>query len=194
MLLSGGRGSSSSSSGGRTTTGSGPRPAFGGGKYYGGGAAVPYKSGQRSPSGINPVLLGVGVGALAFWPGVWLYGAYVYHWNNPYRYYNTSSKQNETAAVTCGCDPYAVCGCDENNDQQFLSDIIGNGTDLDNTLVSVATIDGKRTILLNGTLPNGTTADGGSEDPNVSVGMRRLLENAGFWPVVAIVATMVFIA
>jgi len=141
-------------------------------------------------------LLGAGVGALAFWPGAWLYGAYVYPYSHPYSYYNRTSKANETAAITCGCAPDSVCGCDENGDQQYLSDIIGNGTDLNSTLVSVATINNTRTILLNGTLPKGTTASGGDEDPfdNASAGMRRLLENAGFWPVVAIVATMVFAA
>ncbi|KAK0631748.1 hypothetical protein B0T14DRAFT_559505 [Immersiella caudata] len=192
----GGRGSSSSNAGGRTTTGSGAAPSYGGGRFYGGGATVPYKAGGRSPSGISPVFLGVGLGALAFWPGLWLYGAYTYPYSRPYGYYNQTSRQNETAEVTCGCDPYSVCGCDENGDPQFLSDIIGNGTDLNNTLVSVATINNTRHILLNGTLPNGTTAAGGDEDPfgNASQGMRRLLENAGFWPVVALVATMVFTA
>jgi len=98
--------------------------------------------------------------------------------------------------VTCGCDPYAVCGCDENGDQQFLSDIIGNGTNLNDTIVSVALVNNTKTILLNGTLPNGTTIAGGDEDPfdNAGPGMQAMLQNAGFWPVVAIVATMVFAA
>lgn len=196
MRSSGGRGSSSSNTGGKTTTGSGPQPNYGGGKYYGGGAAQPYKSGQRSPSGINPLFLGAGLGALAFWPGIWLYGAYTYPYSRPHSYYNATSKANETTPVTCGCDPYAVCGCDENGDQQFLSDIIGNGTNLNDTIVSVALVNNTKTILLNGTLPNGTTIAGGDEDPfdNAGPGMQAMLQNAGFWPVVAIVATMVFAA
>lgn len=187
---SGGRGSTSSSAGGRTTTGSGPAPAYGGGKYYGGGAAVPYKAGGRSPSGINPVFLGAGA-ALAFWPGLWLYGAYMYPYSHHHSYYNASSKQNETKPVTCGCDPYLVCGCDENGDPQFLSDIVGNGTNLNSTLVAVGTVDGVQRILINGTLPNGTTAAGGTEDPNAGAGLQTMLRAAGWWPVVAIVSAMV---
>src|SRR5205085_2412681 len=110
----------------------------------------------RSPSVIDPLLFGAGA-ALAFWPGLWLSGAYLYHYNHPYSYYNASSKANETKPVTCGCDPYAVCGCDENGDPQYLADLVGNGTNLNNTLVSVANVNGTQTILLNGTLPNGTT-------------------------------------
>ncbi|KAK5663551.1 hypothetical protein OQA88_3982 [Cercophora sp. LCS_1] len=186
----GGRGSSTSSVGGRTTTGSGPAPAYGGGKYYGGGAAVPYKAGDRSRSGINPVLLGAGA-AVAFWPGLWLYGAYMYPYTHHHSFYNASSKQNETKPVTCGCDPYQVCGCDENGDQQYLSDIVGNGTNLNSTLVAVGTVDGVQRILINGTLPNGTTAAGGTEDPNGGAGLRTMLHTAGWWPVVAIVSAMV---
>lgn len=188
----GGRGSPSSSAGGRTTTGSGPAPAYAGGKYYGGGAAVPYKAGQPSRSGINPVLLGAGA-AVAFWPGLWLYGAYMYPYTHHHSFYNASSKQNETKPVTCGCDPYQVCGCDENGDPQYLRDIVGNGTNLNSTLVAVGTVDGVQRILINGTLPNGTTAPGGDEDPNAGAGMHTMLHAAGWWPVVAIVSAMVLI-
>ena len=173
-------------SGGRTSSGSGPAPAYGGGRFYGGGAAVPYKAGGRSPSGLVPVALvaGIGVGA-AFW----IAGSYMYHYNNPYRFYNQSSRQNETKPITCGCLPEQVCGCDENNDPQYLSDIIGNGTNLNSSLVSVAAVEGVQRIIINGTLPPGTTAAGG--DDSAGAGMRMLLQNVGFWPVVAIVSAMV---
>jgi hypothetical protein len=72
------KGSSSSNNGGRTKTGSGVTPNYGGGRYYGGGATSPYQSGSRSPLGIAAVPLAFGVGALAFYPGIWLYGAYAY--------------------------------------------------------------------------------------------------------------------
>jgi hypothetical protein len=175
-------------SGGRTSAGSGPAPAYGGGRYYGGGAAVPYKSGGRSPSGLVPIALvaGIGVGA-AFWVA----GSYMYHYNNPYRFYNQSSRQNETKPMTCGCLPEQVCGCDENNDPQYLSEIIGNGTNLNSSLVSVAAVDGVQRIIINGTLPPGTTAAGGTDGDSAGAGMRMLLQNVGFWPVVAIVSAMV---
>ncbi|KAK3341327.1 hypothetical protein B0T25DRAFT_522663 [Lasiosphaeria hispida] len=190
----GGRGSSSSTAGGRTTTGSGPAPAYGGGKYYGGGSQTPYKAGSPSPSGIAPFLLIGGIGALAFWPGLWLHGAYMYPYHHPYSYYNSTTKANETKPVTCACDEYAVCGCDENSDTQYINDLIGNGSypALNNTLITVAKVNNTDTILINGTLPNGTTAAGGDEDPNAGAGLRTLLQNVGWWPVVATVCAMVF--
>jgi len=183
---SSGGGGRTSTSGGRTSSGSGPAPAYGGGRFYGGGATVPYKAGGKSPSGLVPVALvaGIGVGA-AFWVA----GSYMYHYNAPYRFYNQSSRQNETKPIDCGCLPELVCGCDENNDPQYLSDIVGNGTNLNATLVSVATVDGVQRIIINGTLPEGTTAAGG--DDSAGAGMRVLLQSAGFWPVVAIVSAMV---
>jgi len=183
---SSGGGGRTSTSGGRTASGSGPAPAYGGGRYYGGGAAVPYRAGDKSPSGLVPVALvaGIGVGA-AFW----IAGSYMYHYQTPYRFYNHSSQRNETKPIDCGCLPDLVCGCDENNDPQYLSDIVGNGTNLNATLVSVATVEGVQRIIINGTLPEGTTAAGGSD--SAGAGMRILLQSAGFWPVVAIVSAMV---
>ncbi|KAK4242679.1 hypothetical protein C8A03DRAFT_11152 [Achaetomium macrosporum] len=191
---SAGRGSSSSNAGGRTTSGSGPAPAYGGGRYYGGGAAVPYRSGSRSPSGLLPVFFVAS--ALAFWPGVWLYGAHLYHYNHPYSFYNQSSNQNQTKPVTCACDPYNECGCDENGDNQHLNDLVGNGSyaALNKSVITVADVNGTSTILINGTLPNGTTAAGGTESPNAGDGFRALLQHAGWWPVVATVCAIVFTA
>lgn len=182
--------------GGRTTTGSGPRPAYGGGRFYGGGASVPYKAGSRSSGArISPAFLAVPM--LAFWPGAWLYGAYLYHHPHPYRFYNASSQENETKPVTCACDPYNVCGCDYSSDdqyKQYMNDLIGNGsyTALNHTLVTVADVNGTSTILINGTLPNGTTAAGGTESPNAAGdGLRAMLNLAGWWPVVATVCAIV---
>ncbi|SPQ18009.1 dbbdb5a0-9ef0-4ec8-ad23-f2250980fed9 [Thermothielavioides terrestris] len=192
---SGGRGSSSSNAGGRTTTGSGPAPVYGGGRYYSGGAAVPYTAGSRSPSGLVPAFF-IG-SALAFWPGVWLYGAQLYHFNHPYSFYNASSKQNETKPVTCGCDPYNECSCDENGDNQYMKDLVGNGSyaGLNKSVINVANVNGTSTILINGTLPNGTTAAGGSESPNAAGdGLHGLLQHAGWWPVVATVCAIVLTA
>ncbi|KAK0747869.1 hypothetical protein B0T21DRAFT_355299 [Apiosordaria backusii] len=192
-----GRGSSGSTSGGRTTTGTGPAPAYGGGRYYGGGAAVPYRAGSRSPTrSIAPVLLGASF--LAFWPGLWLTSAYLYNHPRPYTYYNASSEQNETKPVTCACAENSVCGCDDNDDKQYMNDLIGNGSydALNKSVVNVANVNGTSTILINGTLPDGTTAAGGNEAPGSAAGdgLRILLENAGWWPVVATVCAVVFTA
>ncbi|OWP02450.1 hypothetical protein B2J93_4787 [Marssonina coronariae] len=186
------RGSSSSNAGGSTKTGSGVRPNYGGGRYYGGGATTPYTAGARSPLGIAPVFLGVGL--LSIYPGLWLYGAYSYPYGNPYSFHNRTGRQNntsiatrdvhvgaleirqddggvnETKPVTCLCAAYSVCGCDDNNNSTFLDSIIGDGTysALNHSLVTVADVNGTSTILLNGTLPNGTTAAGGTEDAETS--------------------------
>ncbi|KAK3949122.1 hypothetical protein QBC32DRAFT_42020 [Pseudoneurospora amorphoporcata] len=194
---SGSRTSPTYNGGGATKFGSGPKPAYGGGRYYGGGAAQPYRSGSRSPSGIAPFALGAGVGLLAVWPAVWLYGAYMYPYHNLYTYHNQSSDQDETRNVTCACDPYNVCGCDENTNTTYIDDLIGNGSysSLNQSLITVATVNGTDYLLINGTLPNGTTAPGGTDDDESSAaGLRRLLEHAGWWPVVATVAATVFLA
>jgi hypothetical protein len=183
--------------GGATTTGSGPRPAFGGGTYYSGGARTPYAAGARSPLGIAPVLIGAGV--LGFWGGalLWPHGAYFYPYSHPYGFYNHSSNRNESKPVQCGCDPTEECSCDDNSNSTYMNEIIGDGSyaNLNKSVVTVADVNGTSTILINGTLPNGTTASGGTDDPNGSsaaAGMNLLLQNAAWAPLVATVAGIVF--
>ncbi|KAF7543168.1 hypothetical protein G7Z17_g10960 [Cylindrodendrum hubeiense] len=187
----------SSNSGGTSSKGSGVQPTYGGGRYYPGGAAVPYRAGSKSALGIVPFLL-LG-SAIAFWPGVWLYGAYMYHYPNPYRYYNETSKANETREVICGCARFSVCGCDNNNDTAYYDELIGNGSyaALNKSIVNVARVNGTTTILINGTLANGTTVadeDADSEDSAAGSSMQALAEALGFWPVVAAVMATVFMA
>ena len=183
---SGGRTSSSSSSGGSTAKGSGPARSYGGGAYYGGGGAVPYTAGQRSAKGIAPVAL-LGVGALAFFPGLWLAGAYLYPYSHPYAFYNRSSNRNESKPVKCLCQQYQPCGCDDNDDSTFLNQTIGDGTNLNNTLVRVADVNGTSQIFLNGTLPNGTTAPGG-EGAGMSLS-GHALQSTG-WAVMGTIVTL----
>ncbi|KAL7939755.1 hypothetical protein V8C35DRAFT_15423 [Trichoderma chlorosporum] len=193
---SGGRSSGNrapnSNAGGTSVGGSGPKPSFGGGRYYGGGSATPYRAGGRSPSGILPFAL-VGGAALAFWPGLWLYGAYMYPYHEPYHFYNESSRQNETRNVLCGCGTYDVCGCDDNNNTAYYDSLIGNGSysALNKSVVNVADVNGSTTILINGSLPNGTTADG---QDSSAAGLRNFAEVLGFWPLVAGVLVTVFLA
>jgi hypothetical protein len=201
---SSGRGSSSSTTGGSTKTGSGPAPRFGGGRYYGGGATTPYAAGRTSPLGIAPVFLTVG--ALSIFPGLWLYGAYSYPYHNPYTFRNHSrnatnstttalhtrqtdlSGAEETKPVTCLCAQYAECGCDDSGNSTVLDELIGDGSyaNLNKTLVTVADDKGVSTIVINGTLPNGTTASGGTDDANMA-GMRMVAQSSGYWVMVALV-------
>ncbi len=150
-----------------------------------------------SPGGVAPFALGAGLG-LAFWPGLWFHPVYFYH-TAPYHYHNTSNNMNETKPVVCGCDETVECGCDNNTDTTYMKDLIGNGSyaGLNQSQVTVTDVNGTSTILVNGTLPNGTTASGGEDDDDsdsAGAGMRSLLEAMGFWPVVATISIMVFVA
>jgi len=119
------------------------------------------------------LLLG-GAAALVIFPGLWLYSVYPYYYTNPYRFYNSTFQNatqqglNDTLPVVCLCQEFSVCGCDENDDQKYLSDLVGNGSyaALNKTLVTVSQVNDTQTraLVLNGTLPNGTTAPGGTED------------------------------
>jgi hypothetical protein len=167
--------------------------------YYGGGSNEPYKSGKPSPKGLVPLFAGAAF-LLAF--PLWISGAYLYNYNNPYRFYNQTSEQDESKAVTCACKPDLPCGCEENGDSKYLDELIGNGSysALNHTLVAVGTIDGTDTIVINGTLPSGTTAAGGTDEPgsgDTSAGngaLRALLQHAGWWPAAAAVAAIVLTA
>lgn len=157
--------SGSSSSGNRggasgSSSGTGPRPAYGsGGRYYGGGATTPYTSGLRSPSGLTSTAL-LSIAALTLFEGIWLNPAYLYPFPEPYTFYNTSAGQNQTKPVRCLCEQYQECGCDDNKDPTYMSSLLGNGSIsvLNSTLIQVNLVNGTSTILINGTLPNGTTA------------------------------------
>jgi hypothetical protein len=189
------------------------QPSFGGGRFYGGGATTPYTSGGRSPLGITPFLLGGA--ALAVLPGLWLYGAYSYPYHHPYTFHNrtaTNATTNGTTAerrsiwerqaeqgveqtkpVTCLCATYQECGCDDSGNTTFLDSLIGDGTyaNLNLSVVNVVDINSTSTIVLNGTLPNGTTVSGGTEDANRAGGVRGLMEASGSWVVVALAACAV---
>ncbi|KAF4980679.1 hypothetical protein FZEAL_3347 [Fusarium zealandicum] len=193
--------SSGSNQGGGSRGGSGPRPNFAGGRYYPGGAAAPYRSGGRSPLGIAPFFF-IGA-AIAFWPGVWLYGAHTYPYENQYHYYNETSEKDESRDVICGCAQYSVCGCDDNNSTEYYDELIGNGSyeALNKSIVNVAKVNGTMTILINGTLPNGTTVPEDEEDTsadeddsNAAASMRSLVEALGYWPAVAAIMAAVFVA
>ena len=153
--------------------------------------------------------------------GLFLFGAYSYPYHHPYTFYNrtangTSNSNNtltgralwereadaeseegveQTKPVTCLCAAYAECGCDDSGNTTFLNSLIGDGTysKLNLTLVNVADVNGTSTILLNGTLPNGTTIPGGTEDANHAEGMRGLMQSSGYLVMVTLAACTVLL-
>lgn len=180
------------------------RPSYGGGRYYGGGATSAYRSGGRSPAGIVPFVLAGA--ALGFFPGLWLYGAYEYPYSHPYSFHNASNSsepqgQNETLPVSCLCAQYSACGCDDNNNSTFLDSVVGNGSaaDENSTLVHIANVNGTKTIVLNGTLPNGTdttnstdnSTDSGSSTTSGAL-RNSVIENSGFWLMGGIVGATIW--
>ncbi|KAI1077363.1 hypothetical protein F5B20DRAFT_273217 [Whalleya microplaca] len=196
---SGGKGGSGSNTGGSTTTGSGVRPGYGGGTYYGGGAKQPYKSGSPSPSGIVPfVVAGAALGYIGFVGASFAYGAYIYPYTHPYYFHNRTTNTNETKPVTCLCDYYEECGCDDNGNQTYFNEIIGDGSyaNLNKSIVTVADNDttNETTIYLLGTLPNGTTSSGGTDNPNEASGMLEVARAVGWWPLITTVAVLAFLA
>ena len=149
---------------------------------------MPYTAGARSPSLITPILAGAAVG-LTFASLVALasYPFYLYPWPQPYTFFNATANANQTDNVICGCRMYGVCGCDYTNDTAYLESIIGNGSvaAMNSSLVAVALYEGSQTILIDGSLPNGTTAAGGSDDAGMS-----LVPLAGYWSIALLVGCM----
>lgn len=198
----GSRGGSGSTSGNRGGSGggarpapvfTGPRPAYGGGQYYGGGARQPYPAGRTSPGGIGPVgglLIG---GAIGFGAASWATGAYRYRHKDDYTFFNATTDKTETKPVECLCADKLPCGCEDNTDKKYLDSIIGNGSyaALNKTLVDVGPVDGKSTIRINGTLPEGTTAE--NVDGDDTSDAQAILQAAGWWPVITTGLFMAFI-
>lgn len=145
---SGSRGGSSSASRG---VGPQPRTYASGGAYYGGGAAQPYRAGSRSPSGVSPFLVpAAGVGFLG--AGALAYGAYYYYpYHGYWTYHNNSANENQTRPVDCYCGRYAQCACEQRNETDYVNAVANN-----NSIARVADVNGTETLLVNGTLPNGT--------------------------------------
>jgi hypothetical protein len=200
----GSRGTSSSSSGssvgGSTRTGSGPERPYVMGRYYGGGAAVPYPAGSRTPRGLKAGAPITPLAARAIMPGLWLYSVYPYYYHDPYRIFNRSATNihsnhrdfvnirvrqetqgaNETLPVICLCQNFQVCACNENSNQQYINELVGDGSygGLNKSLVIVSSVDGIKTLVLNGSLPNGTTAPGGVDDVAAGLNIQKYF---GYW-------------
>jgi len=141
-------------------------------------------------------LLGAGIGAAAIFPGLWLYNVYSYPYSRPWTFHNSTTNANETKPVNCLCEEYQECGCDDNSNSTFQSSLLGDGSysSLNKSLVTVGDVNGTSTILINGTLPNGTTASGGTESASDAGSLSQTLLNAsGYWVMAAAVASTIFL-
>jgi hypothetical protein len=133
------------------------------------------------------------VAALAFFPGVWLYGAYAYPYHHPYYYEDETNHHNESMPVVCVCQEYQECGCDDNNNSTYYESLF-NGTQPRNTSnTRVVEVNGTEKIYINGTLANGTTAADGSSS-GASASVKTLLHASGHWVTVAVVAAAVWLS
>ncbi|MCJ1317875.1 hypothetical protein MMC15_003202 [Xylographa vitiligo] len=159
----GGEGEGSGNGEPSSSSSSSSPPTYGGGRYYGGGSSTPYPSGSRSPAGISPQYLTPP--SLDWYPGYWPYGAYAYAYPHPCYFVNASAgSQNQSLPVECLCEAYCPCGCDDNGDGAFVQSIVGDGVALNAALVRTSVVDGRKTLVINGTLANGTAggATGGA--------------------------------
>ena len=196
---SNGRGSNSygnSNRGGYSRDGTGPQPNFVGGTYYAGGSKVPYPAGG-SPPGRTLTSYPVNSRGLAFYPGYWPYGGYYYPYAYAHSYRNNTSKKDEKREIICVCAMYSVCACDDIDEKDFYDELIKDGDwkKLNKSMVDVSKVNGTTKIVINGTLPNGTTVPTDDEDLyemylNGAVSIAKAM---GFWPVVAAVLATVLL-
>ncbi|PGG98798.1 hypothetical protein GX51_06594 [Blastomyces parvus] len=190
----------SSNLGGSSRSGSGTPRAFGGGGYYPGGAAVPYTSGKASKKGLLPFAF-IPLAALAFFPGLWLWGAHAYHIGH-YNYRNTSvPNANETKIpIECLCQRFQVCGCEKNDNAPYIDQLLKekdeHGMPTNTTTVRVVPKDdGSTTIYVNGSLANGTT----NPDPSIAESQTNgvpivapaLSKLCGYWVMASLVVAAV---
>ena len=159
---------------------------------------MPFKAGGRSPTrGVTPYAFGLA--GFAIFPGIWLYGSlYAYPYGYGYSYYHNG--QNRTANVTCLCQRYQVCGCDPQDNSTLLREQIANGS-ADGSPVNSSTVrtvdypNGTTISYINGSLPNGTTAPGGTDPSNESqlgAGVQLAMSYAGYWLMVVVVLASVY--
>lgn len=76
---------------------------------------------------------------------------------------------------------------------------MGNGSaaDQNSTLIHIGNVNGTKTVIINGTLPNGTndtdSSTSSSSSPTSGATRQVLLEFTGFWVVGAIVGATVWL-
>lgn len=100
--------------------------------------------------------------------------------------------------MTCVCSQYSACGCDDNDNTTYIDGLLENTTTSNNgsgALATIANVNGTRTVIINGTLENGTDDgdDDGSTVPSIGNSYRQnILEHSGYWLMVAWVGLTVF--
>ena len=82
-----------------------------------------------------------------------------------------------------------MCGCEENTEAAYIEQLIGDAN-RNSSGVRIANVNGTRTLVINGTLPNGTTAVKGTASA-ARMG-RPVGETLGVWVVAGVVAWGVF--
>lgn len=112
----------------------------------------------------------LGAGALA-------YGYYYYPYGGSWAYYNRTANRNETHPVDCYCGRYNPCACEPRNETDYVDSIANN-----NTISRVANVNGTDTLLINGTLPNGTVAAEAGE--SMATALSSGLGQFGGWAVI----------
>lgn len=162
---------------------------------YTGGAAVPYLSGKVSPNGVSPRKFT----NLPYTPDLEEYPSgyectipntnYAYKYEAEFKY--TESDDDDTsrnAPIYCCCALDSLCGCDDfHQNSSFVLAMLKREMDspnpLNSTSVCAIDIEGETTILVSGTLEDGSTkADGETESLTETIsttGMTRCMRATG---------------
>ncbi|KAJ0415379.1 hypothetical protein BJY00DRAFT_317916 [Aspergillus carlsbadensis] len=195
---SSGIGSENSTSGGSTRDGSGTAPRFDNSTdawvvlkddaaandvddddqhflSYLGGAAVPYKSGDKSPNGVSSKRFDNLAFATVDEDSVKDGSCAVPNTSYAYKYESAYSLSSGNVPVYCACDPYGLCGCDDfHQNSSFVPAMLSYlGLDREAKNVSklcTVSIDGTTTILIDGGLSNGST----KVDPEAAAVLTRV--------------------
>jgi len=93
--------------------------------------------------------------------------------------------------VTCLCDQYSACGCDDDGHTSYIDSLLGDGkvSSQNDSLVHIGNLNGSKTVVINGTLPNGT--DDSTSTTTSGALSQKFFEISGFWFVAGVVAAMV---
>lgn len=97
-------------------------------------------------------------------------------------FFNVTSQRDEALPALCLCQVYLVCGCDKNRDSEYLNRI-ANEASSTSDFSRVSIVNGTLTLVINGTLANGTTSPGGT-DPSSAGALHAggtLMRSLGVW-------------
>lgn len=166
---------------------------------YTGGAAVPYLSGKVSPNGVSPRKFT----NLPYVPDLEEYPSgyectipttnYAYKYENEFEwtesdYGSESPGASHSTPIYCCCALDSLCGCDDfHRNSSFVLAMLEREMDApsprNSTRVCAVDIEGETTILVSGTLQNGSTkADGKPEyltETISTTGMTRCMRATG---------------